>query len=72
MDTQITVKKRSFDLLHISEEEGAVLCTLTGRSDEEISDLLDLEFMEGETTLVDANRIAREMRDKIHKMVWGC
>lgn len=72
MDTQITVKTRSFDLLRLSEVEGAVLCAMTNMSDEAISEQMEREFFVGKTSLIEAERVAREMRDTIHKMVWGC
>jgi len=71
MDTQTTVKKRSFDLLHISEEEGAVLCALVILSDKAMRKQLETEFMDcAAVSLDEAVRIGCELRDQINTMVW--
>ena len=73
MDPQTTVKKRSFDLRRISEEEGQVLCELVNLNDEKIRESLadnDLRLYEI-LTLDEAVVIGCELRNKIMAMVDG-
>jgi hypothetical protein len=71
MNVRITTKKRSFDLLNLSEAEGLILRTLLNLSDEGITEALkgDTDYWEHEVSAVEAYKIGCEIRDKILEAV---
>lgn len=73
MDTTTYIKKRSFELKHISEEEGLILRTLLNINEIGIKERLECDdlYWNGELTYEEAFKIGKELVKKILTMVDG-